>query len=258
VEVRFLITCASTNRLSTLFDLLHTWCRAAGAKFNVPKTVIIPVGPQTYREEVVESRKLTQDQLYRIEDTIKILKDGETPRILGASIGNHHDRSGPWAPIMEQIDASLERWNRIHPSIEGHRHIINMVIGGMSQYLTTVQGMPPAVLCTLKKRTCEFVTDSSSPLSVNFETYLLPYDQGGQKILDLEARNEAIVLMQLKQLMNYSTDRPLCTDAARALILRSIPNTEKQLVDREARIDIFQQNCMKEKHTHTQEHSQIT
>jgi hypothetical protein len=48
----------------------------------------------------------------------------------------------PWPAVIESISRDLSRWNGKKPTLEGRRHIINMFIGGKTQYLTRVQGMP--------------------------------------------------------------------------------------------------------------------
>ena len=60
-----------------LQQILHKWCWVSGAKFNVKKTVIIPIGTPEYRESVITSRRLQEDQ-NPIPDDVQIVAD-ETP-----------------------------------------------------------------------------------------------------------------------------------------------------------------------------------
>ena len=41
-----------------LEQVLSTWCQASGAKFNINKTEIIPIGTKNHRDTVVQTRKL--------------------------------------------------------------------------------------------------------------------------------------------------------------------------------------------------------
>ena len=68
----------------TLSRILDKWCTASGAKFNKDKTVVIPVGPEAYRKEVIETQTLNKSFNYSFPDSSHILKDGETTRYLGA------------------------------------------------------------------------------------------------------------------------------------------------------------------------------
>ncbi|KAK6966414.1 hypothetical protein R3P38DRAFT_2527352, partial [Favolaschia claudopus] len=48
----------------------------------------------------------------------------------------------PWPSVVSKVRNDLERWSMSNPSLEGNRHIINMVIGRRTQYLARVEGMP--------------------------------------------------------------------------------------------------------------------
>ncbi|KAK7059332.1 hypothetical protein R3P38DRAFT_2495776, partial [Favolaschia claudopus] len=47
-----------------------------------------------------------------------------------------------WPSVVSKVRNDLERWSMSNPSLEGNRHIINMVIGRRTQYLARVEGMP--------------------------------------------------------------------------------------------------------------------
>ncbi|KAJ3755193.1 hypothetical protein EV360DRAFT_18365, partial [Lentinula raphanica] len=81
--------------------------------------------------------------------------------------------------LLEKIDRSLETWERSKPTMEGRRLIISMVVGGMTQYLTKVQGMPPEVEEKLEKRIRRFLWDEKTHVRVNKETIMAPIEMGG-------------------------------------------------------------------------------
>jgi hypothetical protein len=126
-----------------LEEILAKWCRASSAKFNTGKTEIIPIGRLEYRQSVINTRKINDHDI-TIPDSVNIAKDGESVRILGARVGNKVDDNSVWTPTVEKINASLERWDRRHPTLEMRRHIVQMTIGSMTQYLTQVNGMHEA------------------------------------------------------------------------------------------------------------------
>jgi len=66
--------------------MLNMWCRASGAKFNIAKTEIIPIGTPQHWRNMCETRRLSPNQP-PIPGDIHIVKDGEPTRILGAWIG---------------------------------------------------------------------------------------------------------------------------------------------------------------------------
>lgn len=110
---------SENDKISTLFEILQTWCRASGTKFNVAKTVAIPVGSPEYRERVAKTRKLDPNEDEQINANIQILRDGEPTRILGAYLGNRVSNMHQWPEILEKIESRLQNWDRFHPTLEG-------------------------------------------------------------------------------------------------------------------------------------------
>ncbi|EIN10347.1 hypothetical protein PUNSTDRAFT_27499, partial [Punctularia strigosozonata HHB-11173 SS5] len=152
------------SKNDSFYDLtmiLEIWCTASGAKFNVPKTAIIPLGPEEYRKSLIETRKLNGNE-EPIPPDIKIAADEEAIRLLGAWIGNKVDDATPWGTTIEKIESALVRWGRSNPTLEGRRLIIQMIIGGMTQYLTKVQSMPKHVEKLLSRRIQTFMWNGSS------------------------------------------------------------------------------------------------
>lgn len=147
---------AKDDKFQDLQKLLKKWCRASGAKFNIPKTVIVPVGTKEYREGLATTRKTSPTEPI-IPLDIKIVREGEATRLLGAFIGNGIDRMSVWTPTIETIAHDLTRWKKGNPTIEGKRLIIGMVIGGRTQYRTRVQGMPKQVEDLLTKMIRDFI-----------------------------------------------------------------------------------------------------
>lgn len=140
----------------TLQGILDKWCLASGARFNLAKTQIIPIGRQEYWNNVIQTRKTTPNK-NPLPDQLHIAADGEASRILGAWFGNRLDTEQVWVPILEKIDANLERWTANGLTMEGRRHVVQMIIGGMTQYLTVVQGMPKSIEKKLTKRVKTFM-----------------------------------------------------------------------------------------------------
>jgi hypothetical protein len=76
---------------------------------------------------------------------------------------NGLDKITPWSPITDKINISLNTWNKSHPSLDGKCLIIQMVIGGMTQFLTKAQGMPTNTTLTLIKTIRNFIWDGKKP-----------------------------------------------------------------------------------------------
>ncbi|KAI0341569.1 hypothetical protein BDW22DRAFT_1407806 [Trametopsis cervina] len=178
------------SELDSYHDLqriLSTWCLASGARFNVSKTEVIPIGSPAYRHSLISSRKL-HSTAEPIPDDIRIAPDGTLTRILGAWIGNSTDRSGPWAPVVASIKARLADWDKPGLTMPGRRLIVNMEVGGRIQFLTKVQGMPKSVLSDLERTIRSFMWKGASHPPINLETLYRPIDLGGLGLMDISAR----------------------------------------------------------------------
>jgi hypothetical protein len=63
------------DKYSDLDAILCIWCTASGAKFNISKTRMIPIGTVAYRKHVVETRKISPEQP-ELPAHVNIAKDG--------------------------------------------------------------------------------------------------------------------------------------------------------------------------------------
>ncbi|KII84386.1 hypothetical protein PLICRDRAFT_57787 [Plicaturopsis crispa FD-325 SS-3] len=175
-------TTAYLNERDSFEDLqgvLEKWCIASKAKFNVEKTEVIPIGTEEYRAAVIASRKLHPDQ-NPLPRNVHIAKEGEPVRILGSWIGNKADQAESWNTVVAKINKSLEQWGKSHPTPDGRRLIIIMVVAGMTQYLTKVQGMPIEVEKTLERIISNFMANGNRPL-VGMHVLQKHVTDGGKK-----------------------------------------------------------------------------
>jgi hypothetical protein len=165
---------------------------------------------------VVASRRIHPSQNPLMEG-IHIASNGEPVRILGAWIGNNVDQAAIWSFVIDKIRSSLDRWSMSHLTLFGRRLIVQMIVGGMSQYLATTQGMPKQVEQILEKSIREFIWEDSKP-PVSLDTLYLPIKKGGIKLLDLASRNKAIEVMWLKSYLALGHKRPIWAYVADVLI----------------------------------------
>ncbi|EJD50327.1 hypothetical protein AURDEDRAFT_35681, partial [Auricularia subglabra TFB-10046 SS5] len=152
-----------------LLGMLEIWCKASGARFNVLKTEIIPLGSTAYRESLITTRKPRVDAP-EIPAGIRIAKDGEVTRILGSWPGNGTENAAAWSTILDKVRDTLSRWARFRPSLNGKSIISRAIIGGCTQYLTAAQGMPLDVERKLDRLTLDFLWGGTRRHPVNMET----------------------------------------------------------------------------------------
>lgn len=73
---------------------------------------------------------------------VRIAKDRELTCILGAWLGNKVNDANPWLRTIDKLTKALNIWKAYGPSLPAKARIIQCVVGGGTQYLMTVQGMP--------------------------------------------------------------------------------------------------------------------
>lgn len=227
------------DRFEDLQEELDTWCKASTARFNINKTEIIPIGTEEFRQKVILTRT-TSDETNHIPENLHIAIDGEATRILGAWVGNKVNVTNIWSPILDKVDERLSIWEKTHPTIEGRKLIVQMMAGGITQYLTQAQGMPKDVEKKLTKTIRKFMWGDRTMSPVNQETLLAPITQGGRNLLDIEARNDAIEIMKLKKYLTFGSERPIWAKVADAIMAKRTPQSES--LPEELRINAFLQS----------------
>lgn len=211
------------DRFDTVENLLVSWCEVSGAKFNIEKTEIIPIGQASHRIEITNTRKIHPADHAPMDARIHIAKDGEAVRSLGAWIGNNIQDLSPWESVINKIIRKLDLWARSHPTLHGKRLITQAVVGGHTQFLTKAQGMPPHIEEALVKIIRDFVWDKDVHPRIALEYLYKPLSEGGLNLLDIKARNEAIDLMWLRDYLNLTPSRQLWARVKDTLINATAP-----------------------------------
>lgn len=173
-----------------------------------------------------------------IPNDIKIAEEGESIRILGAWIGNHISPEDVWTKLIDRIEYELFLWENRHPDLIARRHILNTVLVSTTQYKTQVNGMPKEVLKRLTKVLNKFLWKGSAPM-INMETLQKRIQDGGLGVTNLERRNKAILMMQLKQYLAFE-NRPTWAYVADAIMATKITAASGE-IDCLAQINTFLQ-----------------
>ena len=209
------------DQYENLTNILDSWCLASGAKFNIMKMEIIPIGTEEHRARVITTRRLHKDDPPLNQD-IRIANDGHAIRSLGAWIGNKIDDATPWELVLDKIRTNLDRWKLGRPTLDGKRLIVQMVVGGTTQYLAKVQGMPNRIEKALVKVIRDFIWEGNAP-RINLDLLSRTRGEGGLDLLDILVCNNAIQIMWLKAYLDLTEKRPTWAFIADALINRIIP-----------------------------------
>ncbi len=242
----------------TLQDVLDVWCSAAKARFDIGKTEIIPIGDPTFRREMAETYRTT-GTWKNYPRGVHVAQEGEAVRILGAFFGNEINQIDVWSLVLTKIVAMrkplmqvISHWQEGHATIQGKKHVIQMIVAGMTQYLTSVQRMPDHILARLTKIIRGYLWDDRHNTPVGMEHVCLPISQGGLGMMDLEARNEAIDVMWLKAYLDYSSERPLWAFLVDDLFATHVPKDARPR-EVELRINTFLQRWKPRANGHPEE-----
>ncbi|KZT21729.1 hypothetical protein NEOLEDRAFT_1221723, partial [Neolentinus lepideus HHB14362 ss-1] len=211
-----------TNCYNDLQTILTCWCCASGAKFNAEKTEIIPIGTETHCSLILANRQLHPDDA-PLPLSIHIAKDGEAICSLGAWIGNNVNNISPWEPVIDKISLTLSRFQRSHPTLTSKTIMVQWSIGGMSQYLAKVHGMPQNIEDALEKLTHAFIWTNPSHPPISLNQLYKDKSHGGIGLLDIHSRNEAIELTWLCEYLDISPSRPAWAFVVNILINQLAP-----------------------------------
>ncbi|KZT18531.1 hypothetical protein NEOLEDRAFT_1045045, partial [Neolentinus lepideus HHB14362 ss-1] len=122
------------------------------------KTEIIPIGTATHCQAVTTNCHLHPED-EPLPPSIHIAKDGEAVHSLGTWI-----RNGVNNAVRDKISLTLLWIQCSHPTLRSKTIMVQWTIGGMSQYLSKVQGMPQDIKTALEKLPRAFIwTDALHP-----------------------------------------------------------------------------------------------
>ena len=113
-----------TDRFDRVLFILRSWCQVSGAKFNIEKTEIIPIGSPAHRARVQATRKINPLDHSEFDPRIRIAPDGTAVRYLGAWIGNDVNEATLWEAVIDKIDKALSLWKKAYPSMAGRKLIV--------------------------------------------------------------------------------------------------------------------------------------
>ncbi|KAI9571560.1 hypothetical protein HD554DRAFT_2016388, partial [Boletus coccyginus] len=133
-------------------------------------------------------------------------------RIPEIASGNGVDKAQPWNPILDKIKDALDQWNKSNPTLDAKGLIVQMTVGGMTQFLMrtpiTPRGFGQRHENAPTKLTRDFIWNGkkSSPLSL--QRLQQPRHKGGIDLLNIEARNFAIEITWLRSYLDTSKQLP--------------------------------------------------
>jgi hypothetical protein len=101
-------------------------------------------------------------------------------------VGNGIDKQAIWSKNIDKINQTLERWENRQPTTLSRRLVVQMFAGGISQFMTTVQGMPKDIEDQIQKLINTFVWGGDRA-TVGLNQTRKPFEKGGFKLLNVRA-----------------------------------------------------------------------
>jgi len=212
-----LVYLGSNDKFSDLEELINLFCKASTARFNMEKTEALPIGLPTYREKVLTERSLGANT-NKIPEYVRLIKDGEPMRTLGAWVGNGITIEDKWNKIIEVQRKVMDVWASSHPTLRGKELVLKALVTSRSWFLAAVNGMPDHIEREITKTMKDFIWNGNQRGLMRLDYTAETREKGGLGIPDLKTRMKAIDIMWLKKFLDTPEKRPTWCWVADALI----------------------------------------
>ena len=202
-----LIYLTINDDICILFLILDKFCYVSNAKFNEKKYEALPLGDPEFRKKLTETRKLNDLPGNVLRNEIRIIKEGEPMRTLGAWIGHNIDISPNWNNIVEKQKEIMNKWSTMNISLKGKELILKSLIASRAFFLATVNGIPNHIIDQIHKNMRHFVWDGKKG-SLNWKEAVMPREKGGLALPDLYVHKDCITISWIKRWLTKHKNRP--------------------------------------------------
>jgi ribonuclease HI len=233
-----LVYLRESDNMKTLDNTIETFCKASTAKFNLEKSEYLPIGQKEYRKKVLETRTFGTNE--KLEENLKIVKDGMPMRTLGAWVGNETHIYPQWQTILDKQKEVMDLWSRSHLPFKGKELVLKALVQSRALFLATVNGMPKDIMKTMQKQMKDFVWDGKAKGLMRWEEIIAKRKEGGLNIPDIEARLEAIQVMWLKKWLAPRSSRNIWASMVDEILMENIP--PKPMIREENRVQWIKQS----------------
>jgi len=177
----------------TALKLISIYEKGTGAKANVSKTEILPIGPNTHNTE----NSLTT--------SIKILEYDQEVRLLGVNISNKSTSDLVWPATQQRLITVLKKWSAVKLSLRGRILVSKTVVVPIIHFQSKFHTLTNTYFKIFQRLIWNFIK-INDPKHVSLETAQLPLSLGGLNAPNLIATTQAARLNWFKELL--SQDNP--------------------------------------------------
>ena len=212
--------------LTILKTELDVFCILSNARFNEHKYEALPVGSQLYRKKVLDTRKLNDKPGNVLKDNIKLIKEGQSMRTLGAWIGHNTDVCPQWSKILEKQRKILNKWSSMNLSLKGKELILKALVTSRTLFLATVNGISNDMIREMNLEMRKFLWDDKRS-SMSWDDVIMPREKGGLSIPDLTIRKDVIAMMWLKKWFAEPKERPIWAYVVDEIVFANVAKQPK-------------------------------
>ena len=226
-----------SDNFEELNRIIDTFCKASTARFNMEKTEYLPIGNKQFRKEAIRTRRIGKN---KIEDNVKIIKEGEAMRTLGAWVGNEANTKMQWETILQKQEKVITAWSNTNMSLKGKEIILKALIQSKAMFLATVNGMPRDIEMKMKRLFKNFLWNEKTRGLMSWEQIIAPRERGGLAVPDIRARIDAIEIMWIKKWLAPEERKPRWTYILDEILKNNI--AKSPIIDKESRINWLKQS----------------
>ena len=164
--------CGTPGDVPRIIETLQLYSEASGAKPNLSKTEILPIGPERGG--------------YIDYSPIKTLKYDTHVKLLGVQVANQPDDEKIWTPQAAKIMNLVQLWSRRNVSTIGKLTLIKQLMLSLIWHHTDIHNPPEHVLKQIDAAIWPFF-NSGRRAQISKEKASLPRHQGGYGFPDIRA-----------------------------------------------------------------------
>ena len=179
--------------LDSVFLTLERFRQLSGFTLNYDKTTILRIGAMHGSDAIMYTQKI----ISWTNEPINVLGVWVYP-ILDDVIARNYEELG------RKAEVALNKWSQRTMSLHGKVFIVNNLITSLFVYrMTVLPRMHAELFKKLKALIVKFIWNNSRP-KISYDTLIMPKNEGGLGLIDLETKDKSIKISWL-QILNKET-----------------------------------------------------
>ena len=181
--------------LNIALQKLNIYEHGTGAKANVSKTEILPIGPNTH----AETNPLSHP-------AITLLPYDSSVRFLGVQISNIPLPDSFWEVQIQKLQTTLNMWNQVHLTYSGRIFVCRQQALASIWFHAKFHTLSDSHLRQIEKIIKKFVCKGKSKFLVQYNIAKLPRHLGGLNIPDIFLKNSLLRLKWIVELLDHNNN----------------------------------------------------